>query len=174
MRVGRPPFQITDEVKSKVESLAAQGLTQEQICSVLGISRQTMCKKKRMFADFNDALKRGKNKGLATITNSLFNKAKTGDTASTIFYLKNRDRENWQERPDKQSEFNYDENVPLNIQANNILKAASEGEISHDSAQSLIGSLSNIASLQEFSEMQKDINELKRLLNELCSHKERD
>ena len=43
MAGGRPRFEITPDVINKVETLAAQGLTQHQICSVLGyIKRNNM------------------------------------------------------------------------------------------------------------------------------------
>lgn len=163
---GRPPYAITEEIIKKVESLAAQGLTQEQICSVLGISTETLYKKKRQFAEFADAINRGRHKGIATITNSLFNKAKNGDTACSIFFLKNRDNRNWQERPDKRCQFDYDPKAPLNIQAQQILTAASDGKISQDNAHGLISALSDIAKLEEFSEIRQELDEVKRLLNE--------
>ena len=39
--VGRPKFEITEEVMSEVKTLAGQGLTVEQIASCLGISPAT-------------------------------------------------------------------------------------------------------------------------------------
>ena len=166
MPAGRPPFEITEEVIRKVEALAAQGLTQEQICSVIGICPDTLCRKKKQFSEFSDAINRGKHKGVATVTNALFNKAKKGDTACSIFYLKNRDNKSWQERPDKRCQFDYDPKAPLNVQAQQILKAASEGQLSQDNAHGLISSLSDIAKLEEFSEIRQELDEVKRLLNE--------
>jgi hypothetical protein len=37
-----------------------------------------------------EAIKRGKAKGIVTITNALYEKAKEGDNTAMIFYLKNR------------------------------------------------------------------------------------
>lgn len=89
-KVGRKPFEITPELLAKVEALAAQGLTQAQIGSVIGISHQTMAKKKRENIELVEAIKRGQDKGVATITNALFNKAKSGDNVAMLFYLKCR------------------------------------------------------------------------------------
>ena len=48
--------------------------------------------------EFNDALKNGRAKGLAKVTNSLFNSANDGNVTAQIFYLKNRDESNWRDR----------------------------------------------------------------------------
>lgn len=95
--VGRPPFEITEDICRKAETLAAQGLTKEQIARSLGISYQTLNEKTKEFAEFSEAIKNGQAKGIATITNALFTKAKSGDTTSMIFYLKNRDPANWED-----------------------------------------------------------------------------
>jgi hypothetical protein len=96
-KVGRPAFAITPEIIKQAEMLAAQGLTQEQIAQVIGCHISTLMDKKNQFIEFSEAIKRGKAKGLAQITNALFSKAKNGDTTSMIFYLKNRDRKGWGE-----------------------------------------------------------------------------
>jgi len=89
-KVGRKPFEITSEIISKVEGLAAQGLTHEQIADVLGINRATLFDKKAKNPDLSDAIKRGQSKGVATIANALFQKAKNGDNTAMLFYLKCR------------------------------------------------------------------------------------
>ena len=87
---GRPPIEITDGLCRKAESLAAQGLTMEQIALVLGMGERTIYEKMAKFPQFSQAIKRGQAKGVAAITNKLFKKAKDGDNTSMIFYLKNR------------------------------------------------------------------------------------
>ena len=49
------------------------------------------------YSDFSDAIKNGKAKGIAKVTNKLFEKANDGDNTSMIFYLKNRDPDNWED-----------------------------------------------------------------------------
>ena len=97
---GRPKFEITQEVIEKVEALAAQGLSQEQIGSVIGCSKETIGRRKQDNEDFDAAIKRGQQKGIAEVTNALFNKAVEGDNVAMIFYLKNRDRQNWKDKID--------------------------------------------------------------------------
>jgi len=95
--IGRPPYEITPEVIAKVEKLAAQGLAEYQIAAVLGISQETLINKKKDYSEFSEAIKNGKAKGIAKITNKLFDKASDGDNTAMIFYLKNRDPDNWEE-----------------------------------------------------------------------------
>lgn len=95
---GRPPFEITDAVLLQAESLAAQGMTQEQIAEALGIVRSTLQEKKKEYSDFSDAIKRGQAKGIATITNALFVSGTGGNITAQIFYLKNR--AGWRDKQD--------------------------------------------------------------------------
>lgn len=89
-KVGRPPFLITPEVLEKVESLAARGLTQEQICHCLGICVDTMCEKKKAYPELAESIKKGQSKGISIVANALFEAAKSGDKIAQIFYLKAR------------------------------------------------------------------------------------
>jgi len=75
---------------NQIERLSAQGLTEQQISDALGISNRTLERRKRDNVEFVEAIKRGKAKGVATVTNSLFEQAKTGNTTACIFFLKNR------------------------------------------------------------------------------------
>lgn len=97
-KVGRPPFEITEDVIKKVESLASQGLTKEQIARVLGIAYTTLNEKSKQFSEFSEAIKSGQAKGVATITNALFKSAKSGQVTSMIFWLKNRAPDEWKDR----------------------------------------------------------------------------
>tara|TARA_R110000868_G_C10702096_1_gene749196 strand:- start:275 stop:751 length:477 start_codon:yes stop_codon:yes gene_type:complete len=100
-KIGRPEIKITEELCKKAEVYAAQGLTMPQIASVLGMSQTTLYDKKGKFSEFSESIKRGKDKGIATITNALFNKARRGDNTSMIFYLKNQ--AGWQDRVEKET-----------------------------------------------------------------------
>jgi len=98
--MARPPYKVTPELLQKIETLAAQGLTEKQICNVIGWCQDTLCRKKKIYSELSEAIKKGKDKGLAVITNALFDKAKGGDTTAQIFYLKNRAPEEWKDRRD--------------------------------------------------------------------------
>ena len=100
MGAGRPKFEITEEVCKKAEKLAAQGLTLEQIARVLGISYQTLNEKSKDYSVFSDAIADGKAKGVASITNAVFERAKSGDVQAAKYYLNNRDNKNWSDKRD--------------------------------------------------------------------------
>jgi len=73
---------------AKVESLAANGLTQEQIALALGISESTLYNNKRENEEFAAAIKSGKAKGIAVVTNKLMESIKKGNMTGMIFFLK--------------------------------------------------------------------------------------
>jgi len=89
---GRPPFEITKEILSKVETFAAQGLTKEQIARCLDMSPTTLYDKQHKFPEFLKAMEAGKAKGVEAISNALFGTAKDGHfPAKRSVYLENSD-----------------------------------------------------------------------------------
>lgn len=100
-KIGRPQIVIDEDLCKKAETLAAQGLTMEQIANVLGMSETTLYDKKDKFSEFSESIKRGKDKGIATVTSALFTKARAGDNTAMIFYLKNR--AGWQDKIEKET-----------------------------------------------------------------------
>jgi hypothetical protein len=80
---------------AQVETLAAHGLTMQQLADALGIHVSTLMGKKAQYEEFNEAIKRGKAKGIATVTAKLMDKVRSMDTACIIFYLKCQ--ANWRE-----------------------------------------------------------------------------
>ena len=75
---------------AKAEALAAQGLTQEQIADVLGISERTLYARKKDSAEFAEAIKRGQAKGIALATNKLMEQVREGNLGAICFLLKCR------------------------------------------------------------------------------------
>lgn len=86
--VGRPPFEITEEVIAQAETLAAQGMTTQQIALALGMGETTIYEKQRAYPEFAQAIKSGKAKGIAIVTEKLLEKAMNMDTTAMLFYLK--------------------------------------------------------------------------------------
>ncbi len=93
-KVGRKRIELDLE---QVENLASRGLGTTQIARALGVSWSTIDRSRKRSEDFEEALKRGKARGLAQVTNSLFTSATDGNVTAQIFYLKNRS-ENWSDR----------------------------------------------------------------------------
>ena len=97
-KTGRPPFVIDEAFCKKAQALAAQGLSHKDIAHSLGICYQTFNEKSKEFSEFSDAIQAGKSKGIATVTNSLFTKAKDGDVQAIKYYLNNRAKDDWSDK----------------------------------------------------------------------------
>jgi len=100
----------------KVEQLAAQGLSEQQIADSLGISRSTIDRRKRDDDAFVAALKRGKHRGVEAVTNALFTAATVGEkpnVSAMIFYLKNR--AGWRDRQDITADVTADVVVDVDL-----------------------------------------------------------
>ncbi len=101
----------------QVENLASRGLGTTQIARALGVSWDTIDRNRKRSAEFEDALKRGRAKGLAQVTNSLFTSATDGNVTAQIFYLKNQDAKTWKDRQ---------EVVTATVNLNDVLSGAKE------------------------------------------------
>jgi hypothetical protein len=112
---GRKPIKIDLE---QVENLASRGLGNSQIARALGVSWDTIDRNRKRSADFEGALKRGKARGLAQVTNALFKSAtEKNSVVAQIFYLKNQDPKIWKDRV---------ENVHATIDLNQVLTGAKD------------------------------------------------
>jgi hypothetical protein len=82
----------------KVERLASQGLTKQQIVDSLGISDETLRRREKEDVELVEAIKRGRAQGLNEVTNALFEAAISGNVTAQIWYLKNRAPSDWRDR----------------------------------------------------------------------------
>lgn len=85
--MGRPKIEIDI---SKVEEYAAQGLSQAEICLCLGISQDTLSRRKADSAAIADAIKSGKAKAASEIADTLYRMAKNKDLGAIIWWEKTR------------------------------------------------------------------------------------
>jgi len=89
--VGRPKFEVTDEVLENTRRFMAQGLTKEQCAASLGISVSTFQLYQAENSEFSEAIKSGEAEGIQQVTNALYEKATIDrDNTAMIFFLKNR------------------------------------------------------------------------------------
>ncbi len=86
--VGKPAWIPTPEILKQVESYGSLGMTSEQIADCLGIAMSTLCLKQNQYAEFLEAIKRGKAKGIAMVTSELVKNVKAKNVTAQIFYLK--------------------------------------------------------------------------------------
>ena len=85
--MARHRLELTTAQKAEVETLAAV-LSAAQIADYFGIGRTTFFAMVRDDEEIAERYKRGKAKAIGAIAQSLITKARAGDTASMIFYLK--------------------------------------------------------------------------------------
>ena len=104
------PIELTDIQRQEVETLAAL-LNQEQIADYLGIGRTTFHRLMQRDPDIEARYKRGKAKAIAHVAKGLLQKARSGDTTSSIFYLKTQ--ADWRET--ERLEHSGPDGTPLEI-----------------------------------------------------------
>ena len=92
------PVEIKDSDLPRITKWASQGMTNDQVADLLGISRSKFYSLKAKGPNIRDALKKGRASGIETVSNALFDKATEGDTTAQIFFLKTRQPEVWNER----------------------------------------------------------------------------
>ena len=92
---GPKPRQITRDFLTEVEHLAARGLSQQQVCHALGFSETWWYDAKQKNSDISDSFKKGQAKGLAEVSNAIYEQALNGSTGAACFFLKNRDPDRW-------------------------------------------------------------------------------
>ena len=90
MPAGRPEHEPTALTRQTVQLHTTVGTTQTAIAQILGIDEKTLRK------HYRDELDLSRAKANATIGGALFNKAKGGDTAAMIFWMKTQ--AGWRER----------------------------------------------------------------------------
>lgn len=163
---GQKPFEFTKEMIERIERLASQGLTQEQISLCLGVSVATFYKYKACRSEMADAIKRGQSKGIEDVTNALFENATGGDNTAAIFYLKNRNRKEWGERKAiaPTIDFKFDATLPPNEQAAQIMQAAADGKLPSDIAQNYMNMIASTVKIDEMTAMAEKLKEIEKLL----------
>jgi hypothetical protein len=126
-RIGRPPTSVAQKLSAipfdlqKIETMAREGLTDVMIASILGVNEVTLNRWKQD-ESFVQALKKGKSDSDSQVIKSLYKRAigfsqteevviKTGevipftkhyapDVMACMYWLNNRQREDWKQRQD--------------------------------------------------------------------------
>jgi len=128
-RPGKYEYWISAEGLLLVTGWARNGLTEAQMAYNMDINVKTLYEWKNRFPDFSKALKESKEKADLAVENALYKRAlgyKTEETkveilpdgtrrafqvtkevppdvTAAIFWLKNRRREQWRDKPDKEN-----------------------------------------------------------------------
>ena len=91
MKPGPKPRILTKDLLDQIEFHASRGLSQQQICHALGFSETWWYDAKQKNSEISESFKRGQAKGLAEVSNAIYEQAMSGSTGAACFYLKNRD-----------------------------------------------------------------------------------
>lgn len=83
-----------------LEGWARDGLTEEQIAHNMGCALSTLKDWKNKFPAILDAIKKGKEVVDFEVENALLRSALEGNTTAQIFWLKNRRRDKWKDKPE--------------------------------------------------------------------------
>ena len=95
---GRKLYVATPEVLEKIVEFRSKGFSEEQTAYSIGVCKQTLINMKKRQPEVAEAMEKGKQLGIATVANTLFEKATVDkDTTSMIFFLKNRDPARWED-----------------------------------------------------------------------------
>jgi len=87
---GTTKITITDTELKRIETLAGYGLTQEEICNVIGIGSTTLWQYTKQFPQFTEAWQRGKQKAKAYVAGKLMQKIEEGDLPAIKWYEQTR------------------------------------------------------------------------------------
>ena len=97
-KAGRKRIKFDDETLEKIENWAGKGLSESQIADLLNCSLSTIARNKRNNDKFGTALRTGKARAIAAISNKVYENALEGKENSAFFFLRNRDPDNWSDR----------------------------------------------------------------------------
>ena len=95
MKPGPKPRTLTKDLLEQIKFHASRGHSQQQICHALGISETWWYDAKQKSSEISESFKRGKTKGLAEVSNAIYEQALNGSTGAACFFLKNRDPDRW-------------------------------------------------------------------------------
>jgi len=118
---------LTEDEYKQISAWSGDGLNESQIATLLNVNISTITREKKRNEQFAHAIKKGKYKAVQLVANKVFQNAMDGKETSAIFFLKNRDPDNWADR----QEVNY------NLDLKNVLTSARSRIIEHAPAQAL-------------------------------------
>ena len=94
---------LSEEEYKQISLWSGDGLNESQIATLLNVNISTITREKKRNEQFAHAIKKGKYKAVQLVANKVFQNAMDGKETSAIFFLKNRDPDNWADR----QEVNY-------------------------------------------------------------------
>ena len=123
---GRPLMKFDLE---RVEELASRGLSLKQLAIALGVNLKTIQKHKKINQGLQSAIDKGRVRGLADVSNSLYESAMGGNVTAQIFYLKNRSPDDWRDRFENRVDIKADVTALHLAAMRNLVPIEGESEV---------------------------------------------
>lgn len=97
MTTGRPSKYNPDDLEH-IHRLCLMGCTDEGLADFLDVSRRTIATWKKKYPEFLYTVRGGKQVADANVAFALYEKAIGGDTTAMMFWMKNRQPEQWRDQ----------------------------------------------------------------------------
>lgn len=110
---GRPSFEITEEILDRAEEGAKLGLNYREIAEYIGVTYDTLRRKKKEFNVLKLAIERGRYSGKEEVVRKLIDKVEEGSLQAIMYYL---DKVRW-------ADFSEEDDERLEAKAAKLLKA---------------------------------------------------
>ena len=99
MARGKFEYWLTEDGLTLLKGYARRGLNDEQIAAKMHIVPSTLYEWKKRFPEISEALKDGKDLPDIQVENALYEAAIGGNVTAMIFWLKNRLKSEWKDKP---------------------------------------------------------------------------
>ncbi len=115
MARGKFEYWLTEDGLTLLKGWARDGLTDEQLAEKMSIGIRTLYDWKIRYPQISQALKKGKEIVDIQVENALLNSALEGNITAQIFWLKNRRKSKWRDKPEDSVEKGDDGGVKIII-----------------------------------------------------------
>lgn len=99
MARGKFEYWLTEDGLTLLKGYARRGMNDEQIVAKMHIVPSTLYEWKKRFPEISEALKDGKDLPDIQVENALYEAAIGGNVTAMIFWLKNRLKSEWKDKP---------------------------------------------------------------------------
>lgn len=99
MARGKFEYWLTEDGLTLLKGYARRGMNDEQIAAKMHIVPSTLYEWKKRFPEISEALKDGKDLPDIQVENALYDAAIGGNVTAMIFWLKNRLKAEWKDKP---------------------------------------------------------------------------
>lgn len=99
MARGKYEYWLTEDGLTLLKGYARRGLSDEQIAAKMHIAPSTLYEWKKRFPEISESLKEGKDLPDIRMENALYEAGISGNVTAMIFWLKNRLKGDWKDKP---------------------------------------------------------------------------